>query len=102
MPISSAGRASNRTRGVTLIEMMVVVAIIAVVAGISLPSVTSGIDSVRLATASQSIATFLNSAVNRAERRQKPVELVILPRENRLTMYSDEPRYERDLKMPEG
>ena len=47
MPILSVGRTSNQ-HGVTLIEMMVVVTIIALMAGISFPAVSAGIDSVRL------------------------------------------------------
>jgi hypothetical protein len=55
-----------------------------------------------MATASDSIATFLNSAVNHAERRQQPVELVISPKENRLTAWSNEAGYTRELKLPSG
>jgi prepilin-type N-terminal cleavage/methylation domain-containing protein len=103
MPISSVGKASNRwRRGVTLIEMLVVLAIIGLMVSISLPSVTAGIDSVRISTASQSVSTFLNAAVNRAERRQQAIEVVILPKESRMAMYSNEPGFERELKMPEG
>lgn len=82
--------------------MLVVVAIIGVIAGISMPSVASGIDSVRVSTASQSVAGFLNAAMTRAERRQQPVEVLILPKENRLVMYTNEPGFERELKMPDG
>ena len=103
MPISSVGKASRAAvRGVTLIEMLVVMTIIGLIAGISIPSVAAGIDSVRVSTASQSIASFLNAALTHADRRQQPVELVILPKENRLAMYSNEPGFERELKMPDG
>ncbi len=100
MPIWSVGRTSKR--GVTLMEMLVVVAIIGLIAAVSLPSVAAGMDSVRVATASESIAAFLNSAVNRAERRQQPIEVIVLPKEGRLLMYSNEPGFERELKMPDG
>jgi prepilin-type N-terminal cleavage/methylation domain-containing protein len=102
MPISSVGRASSRLAGVTLVEMMVVVAIIGLIAAISYPSAAAGIESARLASATDSVATFLNSAVNRVERRQQPIELIVSPKENRLTMYSNEPGFNRELKMPEG
>lgn len=101
MPISLAGKASKR-RGITLIEMVVVVAIVGVIAAISLPSATAGIDSVRLVSATGSIASFLNAAVNRAERRQVPLEVVISTKENKLTLYSNEPGFTRELKMPDG
>jgi prepilin-type N-terminal cleavage/methylation domain-containing protein len=90
------------TRGMTLVEMLVVVAIIGLVVSVSAPSVTAGLASVRMATATDDIATFLNGAVNRAERRQEPIELVILPRENRMIIYSNEPGFERELKLPSG
>ena len=55
---------SQARRGVTLIEMLVVMAIIGVIVGISMPSVAAGIDSVRLASATDAVAAFLNAAVN--------------------------------------
>jgi prepilin-type N-terminal cleavage/methylation domain-containing protein len=93
---------SPSTRGVTLVEMLVVMAIIGLVVSVSAPSVSAGLDSVRLASATDDIASFLNGAVNRAERRQEPIEMVILPRENRMVIYSNEPGFERELKLPSG
>jgi prepilin-type N-terminal cleavage/methylation domain-containing protein len=102
MPISSVGRANRAERGVTLVEMLVVVTIIGLIAGVTAPSITAGLDSVRLATASQNLSTFLNAAVNRTERRQQAVEVLVLPKENRLVMYSTEAGFLRELKMPDG
>jgi prepilin-type N-terminal cleavage/methylation domain-containing protein len=94
MPTLSVGRTSKQplpdgrgsvtasARGVTLVEMMVVMTIIALMAGISFPAVSAGIDSVRLRSATDSLASFLNAAVNRAERRQQAVEVVISPKDN--------------------
>ena len=101
MPISSVGRA-NKTRGVTLIEMLVVITIIGLISAVALPSITAGIDSVRLRTASDSIAGFLNAAVNRAERLQQAIVVVISPKDNCLTLYSNEPGFTRELRMPSG
>ena len=89
-------------RGVTLVEMVVVVAIIALIVGLSFPAASAGLDNVRMVSAGDSVATFLNAAVNRAERHQQPVELVIFPQEGRLALYSNEPGFTRELKMPEG
>ena len=89
-------------RGVTLVEMVVVVAIIALIVGLSFPAASAGLESVRLVSASDSVATFLNAAVNRAERHQQPVEVVIFPQEGRIALYSNEPGFTRDLKMPDG
>ena len=92
----------SNARGITLIEMMVVVAIIGLIAGVSFPAVSSGMDSVRLVSASQSVAGFLNGAAVRTERLQQPVELIVSAKENRLVLYSTQPGFERELRMPDG
>jgi prepilin-type N-terminal cleavage/methylation domain-containing protein len=106
MPTLLAGKtnkgAGKTNKGVTLIEMMVVVAIVGVITAISFPSASAGIDSVRLVSATDSVATFLNSAVNRVERRQQPMELEISLRDSRLSLYSNEPGFTRELKMGDG
>lgn len=86
------------TAGITLIEMIIVLAIVGLVTAIAFPSVTSGLDSVRLSSASDSIASFLNAGLNRAERRQTPVEINISVAENKIRVISDSVR---ELNMPE-
>jgi prepilin-type N-terminal cleavage/methylation domain-containing protein len=88
--------------GVTLIELLVVVALIAAMVAISFPAVTSGIDSLRLNQATNGVARFFNSALNRAIRRQQVVEVTISRAENALFMRSSEAGFERHLEMPEG
>jgi general secretion pathway protein H len=105
MPTSSIGKTSKPLRpasGVTLMEMLVVVMIIALVAGISVPAVSAGIDSVRLRSATDSISAFLNVAEVRAERRQEPIELIVSQKENAFELYSNEPAFNRELKLPDG
>jgi type II secretory pathway pseudopilin PulG len=82
--------------------MVVVVTLIGLLAGISFPSVSSGLDSIRLRSACDSLAGFLNGALNRAQRRQQVIEVIIEPRENKLWLYSTEPGYQRTLEMPDG
>ncbi len=82
--------------------MVVVVAIIGLMIAISFPTVTAGLDSVRMSTATGSVAAFLNAAENRAERRQEPVALSISMKDNALAMYTNEPNGDKKLKLPDG
>src|SRR5947209_17622518 len=104
MATSSAGKTSVRraTAGVTLVELLVVVALISLMIGISFPAITSGVDSLRLNAATNSIVGFFNSGLNRAERRQQVVEITISRPANALEMRSSEPGFFRKLEMPEG
>jgi prepilin-type N-terminal cleavage/methylation domain-containing protein len=90
------------TQGVTLIEMMVVVALIALMAGISYPAITSGIDSMRLKAATNSVVSFLDAGLSRAERRQQVIQIVISKLDNSIEMQSSGPGFSRRLQMPEG
>ena len=89
-------------RGVTLMEMLIVVALLGLLVGITFPSVTAGIDSLRLTSASDSIVSFLNGALNRAERRQEVVEIEVSTTNDTLRLRSTEPGFRRTLEMPEG
>ncbi len=91
----------DRRRGVTLIEMLVVMAIIAIIGAIMFPSATSGIDSIRLASAADSTAAFLSAAVNRAERRQVMIELTADKLANRLVVRAL-PSFESAYELPDG
>jgi len=106
MPTSSVGKTNSRAgktnSGVTLIEMLVVVALISLMAGISFPAITSGIDTLRLNAATNSIVNFFNTGLSRAERRQQVVEITILKARNSFEMRSSEPGFVRTLAMPEG
>jgi prepilin-type N-terminal cleavage/methylation domain-containing protein len=88
--------------GITLIEMMIVVTIIALIAGVSYPSITSGLDSLRLRSASNSIVTLLNTALDRADRRQQAVEILISPKENAITARSVDPGFNHHVDLQDG
>jgi len=105
MPTSSVGRTSGGSHGragVTLIELLVVVALISLMVGISFPAITSGIDSLRLNAATNSIVSFLNSGLDRAQRRQQMVEITVSKPENALEMRSTEAEFYRKLALPDG
>lgn len=87
-------------KGVTLIEMMIVVTLIALMVGITYPSVASGVDSLRLSSATDGVAGFLQTGLNRTERQQRMMELTISPRDNTLVLAGE--NFERRLTMPDG
>jgi hypothetical protein len=70
------------------------------IAGISFPAVSSGIDSLRIASASDSLVSFLNGGLNRAERRQEAVEVTVSMKDN--AVYLASASLNRTLAMPSG
>lgn len=86
--------------GITLIEMIIVLAIVGLITAVSFPAVTSGLDSVRLRGATDTIASFLNAGLNKAERSQTPVEIVISIAENKIKILL--PERTRELPMPDS
>jgi prepilin-type N-terminal cleavage/methylation domain-containing protein len=99
MPTSSVGKTNS---GVTLVELLVVVSLISLMIGISFPAITSGVDSLRLKAATNSVVSFFNTGLSRAERRQQVVEITISKTENALSMRSTEPGFTRRMELPEG
>lgn len=103
MRISSAGAVSKRAQaGVTLLELLIVMTLIVLVAGISYPSAAAGIDSMRMRAASDSIVRFLNTAIDRAQRRQQVIEVWIAPKDNVLIARSPDMQFSRRLEVPEN
>jgi len=68
-------RSLAHQRGFTLIELMIVIALIAIVATIAVPGFTRLIDSNRLTAATNSVIGTLNFARSEAVRRGEPVEV---------------------------
>jgi prepilin-type N-terminal cleavage/methylation domain-containing protein len=89
-------------RGITLVELVVVIALLGLLAGISFPTVSSGLDALRLSAASDSLVSFFNAALNRAERRQQVVEITISKPDRTLSLRSVEPGLARSLELPSG
>jgi prepilin-type N-terminal cleavage/methylation domain-containing protein len=101
-PHSWGRQARNAQSGVTLIELLIVMAIIGLLVGISFPALTSGIDSLRLNAATNGVVSFLNQGLNRADRRQQVVAITISPADNTLSMRSTEAGFARRMVLPEG
>jgi len=68
--------------------MLIVMALIALIAGIAAPSVSAGLDSLRLRSTSDAIIGFFNTALARADTRQQVVEILISPAEGTITATS--------------
>jgi prepilin-type N-terminal cleavage/methylation domain-containing protein len=90
------------SRGVTLMELMVVMAIITLIVAISFPSTMAGLENLRLAAGARSVAAFMNVANNLADRRQQAMELSISVKENSVTVRSPEAAFVKKLNLPQG
>ncbi|HTP85513.1 MAG TPA: type II secretion system protein [Bryobacteraceae bacterium] len=91
-----------RQRGVTLIEMLVVVTIISLMVAVSFPAVTSGLDSMRLHQAVRDTVSLFDDGLARAQRSQQVVQITVVPRENALWIRAPQSLYERRFELPEG
>lgn len=75
-------------RGVSLLEMMIVVSIIGAIAAISFPALTSGLAGVRLASSAGEVASFLTSSMNSVERHEQAEAILVTPKANRLDVFT--------------
>jgi hypothetical protein len=80
--------------------MMVVVTIVAIMAGAVYPSVASSLDGIRLSTSADEIVAFLNGAVERANRKQVAVEVAIDKAAGSIILHSTEAGFERQYQLP--
>jgi prepilin-type N-terminal cleavage/methylation domain-containing protein len=94
--------ARHGERGVTLIEMLIVTRLIALMAGISFPAVSAGLESMRLNAAARGISSLLNAGINRVERREEVVQFVLVPAENIALARSLSGGFDRQLMLPDG
>ncbi|MFB3776179.1 MAG: Tfp pilus assembly protein FimT/FimU [Bryobacteraceae bacterium] len=86
----------------TLLEMVIVVGLIGLLAGIVFPPVSAGLETLKLASAGDGVAGFLNRELNRAERRQEAIEITIDPRASVLLARGAGSGSLRRLEMPSG
>ena len=76
------------------------VALVGMMAGLSYPAISSGLDTLRLRSTSDSIVSFLNIALDHADRRQQAVEVVISPHENLMLSRTADLGFTRRLDIP--
>jgi type II secretory pathway pseudopilin PulG len=60
-------------------EMLVVMALVALLAALTFPSFTTGMDSLRLRSAASSVISIFNLAITRADRLQEAVDVTVSP-----------------------
>ena len=82
--------------------MMVVVAIVSLMVGLMFPSIASGLDGIKLNSATDEVVAFLNGGMERANRRNTPVEMTFITQENAIVLRSTEAGFERRLDLPQG
>ncbi len=80
--------------------MLIVVALIAIMAGVAFPAVGAGLDALRLATAADTVAAFLQTSVNRTERTQRMMELSISRSDNTLQLAGE--NYQKRYRLEDG
>ena len=86
-------------RGVTLLELLVVMTIIAVLTAVTYPTASAGLDSLRLRSASDRVMALLNLALDRADRVQQVVEIRVSPQENAISARSMDLSLNRTLEL---
>jgi len=80
----------------------VAMALAAMVMAISFPSIASGLDGVRLQSSGRRLAAFLNTARQRAERDQAPVEITVDSGRNQVRAMPVTGRWEQSLELADG
>jgi len=73
--------------------------LIAVIAAVSYPTASAGLDSLRLRSAADRVMSLLNLALDRAERVQQVVEIRISPEENAISARSVDLSLNRTLEL---
>lgn len=72
---ASVGKTAALSHGFSLVELMVTVAVVAIVAALALPSLTSVINNNRLTSQANELVSGLQTARSEAVRRNAPVTL---------------------------
>lgn len=87
-------------RGVTLVEVLIVVTLIGLLAGVTFPSISTALESIRLASAADQVVNFLNLATSHAERFEEAVLLEVVPNQGRLRLTGAQSGWQQELVLP--
>ena len=77
IPCSRRAAEGGGERGVTLLELLVVMALIGLMVAISFPTLATGMDSLRLRSAASNVISTFNLALSRADRLQETVDVTV-------------------------
>jgi type II secretion system protein H len=89
-----------RQAGITLLEMLVVMMLIGLLASVATPSVTAGMETVKLRSAAERLAATLRLARVRAVRTRHYFQVTVDPRTRRVELRDLEGEYVRDWETP--
>ena len=92
----------SRESGITLIELLIVMAIVGLIMGVAYPNVSSGLDGIRLKTTADRAGAFWSAARQRADRHQQVVQVVVDPEKNELRAASVEGDWSQALPFGES
>ena len=88
--------------GITLVELLVVVALIGLMLSISYPTLTTGLDGFRLRGAVDRAGTLFQQARLEADRRQQPVQFTADPEANQLHALAVDSSWRETLAFADG
>lgn len=97
-----ASRGIAPDRGVTLVELVIVLAILGLLSGLTAPRVGEWLDDWRLRAAAERIAQTLRAARSRALYEQRPVMVELLPRELKVRISQPGSGFRSEFALPAG
>jgi len=92
-------RLTRKTSGLSLIELLIVMAIVGLMLGIAYPNVSSGLDGIRLKTSVSRAGAFWAAARQRADRFQEVVQVTVDPAANEIRALSAESPWREVYKL---